>query len=240
MAPIAAAAVTVVAAIPMYLSAQLSFWDTWLSLWAIIFVVGFALIALEGAFFMQSPEIHRVSQFVVAFIATGVMAAIVAALTSSDGLEFSLADKCRVLLAERSEKDWIARFAGVAGLYMLVYVVIGSATWPFVREYYSDPKKSGLTLRVPGGPTIIVLQTVRGLLTTMTLFPLIAIIPASDMIWWLKLSLLLAAIMAIGPLIMATRWPARLRLAHAIEISVFAVVYSFIVWMLIARPGTSP
>ncbi len=144
MAPIAATVVTVVAAIPMYLSAQLSFLDIWLSLWTIIFVVGFALIALEGAFFMQPPEIRRVSQFVVAFVATGVMAAIVAALTSSDGLEFSLADKCRVLLAERSEKDWIVRFAGVAGLYMLVYVVIGSATWPFVREYYSDPKKKRL------------------------------------------------------------------------------------------------
>ncbi len=95
-------------------------------------------------------------------------------------------------------------------------------------------------LRVPGGPTIIVLQTVRGLLTTMTLFPLIAIIPASDMIWWLELSLLLAAIMAIGPLIMATRWPARLRLIHAIEISVFAVVYSFTVWLFIAGSVTSP
>ncbi len=239
MAPIAATVVTVVAAIPMYLSAQLSFWDTWLSLWAIIFVVGFALIALEGAFFMQSPEIHRVSQFVVAFLATGVMAAIVAALTSSDGLEFSLADKCRVLLAERSEKDWIVRFTGVAGLYMLAYVAIGSATWPLVRGYYQDPN-SGLTLRVPGGRTIIVLQTVRGLLTTMALFPLIAAIPGSDTIWWLKLSLLLAVVMAIGPLVMASRWPARLRLIHGIEISSFAVVYSLAVSWFITGPVTSP
>ncbi len=238
MPPIEAAVAIVVAAIPMYLSAQLSFLDIWLSLWAIIFVVGFALIALEGAFFMQSPEIHRISQFVVAFIATGVMAAIAAALVSSNSLEFTLADKCRVLLAERSGKDWIIRFIGVAGLYTFVYVAIGSATWPFVRKYYENPN-NGLALRVPGARVIIPLQMVRGLFTTTALVPLIAAIPASDTVWWFRLSLLLAAVMAIGPLVMATRWPARLRLAHAIEISVFAVVYSFTVWLLIARPVAS-
>lgn len=238
MTPITAAVAIVVAAIPMYLSSQLSFWDTWLSLWTITFVVGFALIALEGAFFMQSPEIRRISQFVMAFSATGVMAAIAAILVSSNSLEFTLADKCRVLLAERSGKDWIMRFIGVAGLYSFVYVAIGSATWPFVREYYENPNH-GLPLRVPRARVIIPLQMVRGLLTTMALVPLIAAIPANDAVWWFRLSLLLAAIMAIGPLVMQTRWPARLRLAHAIEISVFAVVYSFTVWLLIARSVTS-
>ena len=157
MAPIAATVAIVAAAIPMYLSPQLSFWDTYLSLWTIIYLVGFLLIALEGAFFMESPEIHRISQFVVAFIATGVMAAIAAALVSSDSHEFTLPDKCRALFAERSTEYWIIRFAGVSGLYMLVYVAVGSATWPFVREYYQN---SGLALRVPGGPVIIVLQMV--------------------------------------------------------------------------------
>ena len=183
MAPIVATVTVVAAAMPMYLSPQLSFWDTWLSLWTIVFLVGFALIALEGAFFMRSPEIHRISQFVVAFIATGVMAAITAALVSSNSLEFTLADKCRVLLAERSGKDWAMRFAGVAGLYTFVYVAIGSATWPFIRGYYEDPS-NGLALRVPGGQVIIVLQLVRGLLTTLALVPLIAAIPASDTGWW--------------------------------------------------------
>ena len=238
MTPLAAAVAIVAAAIPMYLSTQLSFLDTWLSLWMIMFVVGFALIALEGAFFLKSPEIHRISQFVVGFIATGVMAAIVAALVGSNSLEFTLVEKCRVLLAERSGTDWIKRIIGVAGLYTFVYVAIGSATWAFVREYYENPNY-GLALLVPGGRVIIFLQMVRGLLTTMALVPLIAAIPAFDTVWWFRLSVFLAAIMAIGPLIMATRWPARLRLTHANEISIFAVVYSFTVWWFIARPVTS-
>jgi len=238
MTPIVATMAIVGASIPMYLSPQLSFWDAFLTLWMIIFFVGFALIALEGAFFMQSPEIHRLSQFIMAFLATGVMAVIAAALVSSNSFEFTLADKCRVLLSERSGKDWIVRFIGVAGLYTFCYVALGSATWPFVRKYYENPN-NGLALRVPGGRVIISLQMVRGLLTTIALVPLIAAIPASDIVWCYKLSLLLVAIMAIGPHVMATRWPAKLRIVHAIEISLFAVVYSFIVWLFIARPLTS-
>ncbi len=233
MAPLAAAVVMVGAAIPMYLSPALSFLDTWLSLWTIMYVVGFALIALEGIFFMKSPEIRRISQFVVAFIATGVMAAIAAVLVSSNTFEFTLVDKCRVLFEERPAEDWGMRLLGVSGLYTLVYVAIGMSTWPFVRRYYEDPN-NGLELRVPSGPVVLSLQMVRGMLTAVALFPLVAAIPASDTDWWWKLSVLLAAIMAIGPLLMATRWPAMLRLAHAIEISVFAVVYSYTVWWLMA------
>ena len=233
MPPLGAGVALVVSAIPMYLPEDLSFWDTWLSLWTIIFFIGFALIGLEGAFFMKSPEIQRISQFVVAFIATGVMAAIAAVVVSSNSVEFTLADKCRVLLAERSGEDWIIRFMGVAGLFTASYCAIGSATWPFVREYYEDPNSS-LELCVPSGRVIIALQMVRGLLTTIALFPLIAAIPASDTVWGFRLSLLMAVSMAIAPLVMETRWPARLRCAHAIEISIFAVVYSFTVWWLIA------
>jgi hypothetical protein len=238
IAPIVTAVAIIIAAIPIYLSPQLSFWDTWLSLWTIVYVVGFGLIALEGAVFMQSPEIHRLSQFVVAFIATCVVAAIAAALVSSNSPEFTLVDKCRAFLVERSGKYWIIRFISMAGLYALFYFAIGSATWPFVREYYENPNH-GLALRVPDGRVVISLQMVRGLLTTVALLPLIASVPASNAFWWLRLSLLLVTVMAIGPQIMATRWPTRLRLAHAIEISVFAVVYSFAVWMVIARPVTS-
>jgi hypothetical protein len=126
----------------------------------------------------------------------------------------------------------------VAGLYTVLYVALGSATWPFVREYYRDPKH-GLALCVPTGRVIIGLQMVRGLATAFVLTPLMAAAPAPDATWWVRLALLLAAVMAIGPLIMATRWPRRLRWAHAIEISVFAVLYSLTVCFLIARPQLS-
>lgn len=233
MAPIAAAVIIVGAAIPMYQGATLSFLYVWLSLWLILYVIGFALIALEGIFFMVKPEIRHISQYIAALIATGVMAAIAAAFVSSNTFEFTLVDMVREFLEQRSALDGALRLLGVSGLYTLVYVAIGMATWPLVRSHYEDPNH-GLALRAPGAPVIILLQMTRGLLTALALVPLVAAIPATDTTWWLKLSLLLATVMAIAPLLMATKWPARLRLTHAIEISVFAVVYSWIVWWLLS------
>lgn len=91
----------------------------------------------------------------------------------------------------------------------------------------------GLKLRVPSGPVVILLQMTRGFVTALALVPLAAAVPTADTSWWLKLSLLLAAVMAIAPLLMATNWPVKLRVTHAIEISVFAVFYSYTVWWLL-------
>jgi hypothetical protein len=127
---------------------------------------------------------------------------------------------------------------GGAALYTVLYVALGSATWPFVRDYYRNPQH-GLALCVPTGRVIIGLQMARGLATTIVLTPLMAAAPTPDAAWRVRLSLLLVAVMAIGPLIMATRWPRRLRWIHAIEISAFAVLYSFTICSLIARPYMS-
>jgi hypothetical protein len=238
VASIAAGAALIVGAAPMYLPERLPFWDAWLSFWVILFVVSFALTALEGVFFMKSPEIHRASQFVVAFLATSAIAAVSAILFGSRTVEFTLADKCRALFAEQSVTEWIIRFIGSAGLFAFLYAVVGSATWPFVREYYQNPDHA-LGLRVPRARVIIPLQIVRGLCTTLSLVPLIAVIPAVDAVWWFRLYALLVVVMGVGPLLLATRWPARLRFLHAVEFTVFTVGYSFVVWWLIARPAAS-
>lgn len=232
VSPLAAIAITISAAIPLYQSASISFLDAWLSLWLVFYVIGFALIALEGSFFMEQPEIQHARQYIGALIATSAMAAITAAIVGSKTLEFTLLEECRELFSQRTLWDWCQRALVASVLYTLSYVAIGMATWPFVRSYYEDPKH-GLKLRVPSGAVVVALQMTRGLLTALTLVPLIASIPPSGTAWWLQLSLLLAAVMAVSPLLMASKWPAMLRLAHAIEISIFAVVYSFTVcWLL--------
>jgi len=232
MAPTAARAITIGAAIPLFQSVPISFLDAWLSLWLILYVIGFALIALEGFFFMEEPEIRHPHQFIGALFATSAIAAITAAIASSSTLEFSLLENCRELLEQRSPWDWCQMALVAAVLYTLAYIAIGMATWPFVRSYYQDPNK-GLKLRLPSGPVVSSLQMTRGLLTALALVPLIASIPPSGMAWWLQLSLLLAAVMAIAPLLMASKWPVKLRLAHAIEISVFAVIYAYTLWWLL-------
>jgi hypothetical protein len=206
------------------------------SLWLILFVAGFVLVALEGAFFMRRPEIHRASQFLVGFLATGLMAAVVGALVRSGEDSFTLGQRCRALLERTALAEWGLRLGGAAGLYTLVYVAFGSATWPLVKGYYRDGEQD-LGLRVPDGRVVITLQLVRGFLTSLVLLPLVASIPASEPGWWLRLSLLLAAVLGLAPLAMATPWPARLRILHAVEITLFAFAYAAVVGWLLGRPA---
>jgi hypothetical protein len=51
------------------------------------------------------------------------------------------------------------------------------------------------------------------------------------------MALLLAGVMAIGPLLTAASWPARLRWIHATEITVFALPFAFLVSRLISTPA---
>ena len=81
------------------------------------------------------------------------------------------------------------------------------------------------------------MQLLRGFVTSLVLLPLVAAVPASGPGWWLRLSFLLAAVLALAPLAMASRWPARLRILHAVEITLFSFAYSAVVWWLLGRPA---
>ncbi|MHC5065110.1 MAG: hypothetical protein ACYTG5_14180 [Planctomycetota bacterium] len=230
---IAATAAIVAGAVPLYLPAQLSFLDVFTSLWALSFLIGLVLNAVEGLVFMEKPEITRFSQYLSAFLGTALISALAALVCADLDAEFTLYQTTWAYIEAHALEDWLFRIGGAAGLYCFCYVAIGSATWPFVRRYYEDPKY-GLNLRLPSGGLLVLLQLTRGLITSLVLLPICAAVPGADWLWWLRLSLLLAAVIAIAPLLMAVNWPKRLRLTHAIEISVFAAVWSLVVWWLLA------
>jgi hypothetical protein len=225
----------ILAAVPAYRRADFTFTDAWLSAWSMFFVVGFALIALEGAFFMKAHHIRGALPYVVAFVATGIMAAISSAIVTTDDFQFTLPMRCREEIAGHSLMYWTARMIGAAGLFTCLYGVIGSATWPFIRKYYEDPDY-GLQLRIPNGRVIIALQMFRGLVTTIVLFPLVTAFRTHFLSTVAALALLLAATMAIGPLTMAPRWPTLLRMIHAVEISLFAILYSLVLYAMFVTP----
>jgi len=109
--------------------------------------------------------------------------------------------------------------------YMVAYCVIGSATWPFVRHHYEDPA-SPLSLRVPSGATIVPLQLARGLVATLVVLPLLASSSLEGLEAWPHLALTTTVTCALVPMLLVANWPGRLRLAHALEITVFSLVQS--------------
>lgn len=92
----------------------------------------------------------------------------------------------------------------------------------------------GLRLRIPSGPVVIVLQLGRGLLAVIALVPLLASSSARGLDWWYRFAFALAVTSGIIPLLGATGWPTKLRVAHAIEIVVFELVYAFGLWQILA------
>jgi hypothetical protein len=221
----------------MVLASELTWVEAWLSLWAFTFVLGFLLIALEGLVFMEEPEIRHAVHLVAGLCASGVVEAAAVALgtmaAATDLDSASLAERARAFFATRPLLNWSARFLGAAVAYMVAYMVIGSATWPFIRRFYTDPR-FGLRLRIPGPFFLIGLQGGRGLATTAVLVPIVVATTPRDVCWCAKLALMLAATLGLAPLLLAHRWPWQLRLAHAAEITVFAIPYALTVWLLIA------
>jgi len=230
---IMSAVLFLVASFAMYAGSRLSFWDVWVSLWTVCFFAGFLPIVLESAFFVKSQRWNK-QKFAAAFLVTGMASALTAAAVGSGSARFTIPERCSTLLLESSIVDWILRFIGISGLYVFLYGILGTATRPFLRRYYDDPKNK-LELAVPATRVILLLQVVRGTLTTAALIPMLALIPAEGLLWWAQLSMLLATVMGIIPLMMQSAWPARLRIIHGIEISAFAFAYSFLVWLMMAH-----
>lgn len=197
-------------------------------------VLGFALHAVEGAIFTEGPSPVRGKDWLGA-VASGVaLAGLAAWLLGYAGATGGVAERLGAWFDARGAAAW-RRLAYSAITYMVVYCVIGSATWPFVREFYEDPE-SPLRLRVPSGPVVIGLQLARGTVATLVLLPLVAALPeAAHVAWaWPRLALAMAVTLSIVPMLTVRDWPLRLRVIHGVEITVFALVQSFAwTWFLV-------
>ncbi len=231
--PVGGLATMIASAVPAYRYANLSFVDSWVSIWAVFFLIGFTLTALEASFFLKASPIQGWRPFLMAFVITGIMAAVAAAFSATSARSQGLVFGVQSRLVQHSLVYWLWRFFGAAGLFTFLYGTIGSATWPFIKKYYSD-RSLGLDLHVPDGRTVILLQMIRGFVVAIVLFPLIITLRASKTIAVAVLAVLLLTTMAIGPLTMASRWPIALRMIHVAEFALFTVLYSAVAHTLFA------
>jgi len=219
-----------VAVHPLIASLQLSTLWLMLSLWLLLFVCGFLLSMIEATVFSERPSPVRIRDVTGAMAASAVAASVTACLIKAPS-SGSLSVNLRQWVDTFGWAGLAARSFGTAIAFMVAYCVIGSVTWRFVRPYYQDPSL-GLRLRVPSGRLVIVLQLGRGLLAILALAPLIASSSAHGFDWWKRFSFALAVTSGVIPLLGAAGWPTRLRVVHALEIVVFALVYTFALWRI--------
>lgn len=215
---------------PVIVSLHLSIAWLIVSLWLLLFVLGFLLSMIEARAFADGPSPVGMREVGGAMVASFV-AAVVTGLVIRCASPGSLLANLGHWIDTFGWRGFAIRLLGAAVAFMVAYCVIGSVAWRFVRPYYSDPKL-GLRLRVPSGPTVVLLQLGRGLLAVVALMPLLASSTAHGLDWWVRFSLALAVTSGVIPLLGASGWPTRLRIVHGVEIVVFELVYTFALWKI--------
>lgn len=219
------------AAYPLVRTLSLSRGGLFLALLGLYYCVGFLLSAIEAIVFSSGPSPIRARDLLGALVMAGLCAG-TATLVMSPAASGSLLGNLERWFELRGVQESLLRLALAAVAYMVAYCVIGSITWHFVRPYYEDPRY-GLALRVPGARVILPMQLARGLGVTLMFLPFIAATSSQGVHEYLLLSSALALTAGVVPLVSAVAWPTFLRVAHGIEIVVFAFVFGFALWRLL-------
>lgn len=234
--PLVAFALHPLAITPLVCAVNLDWPGLFVACTAYFIVFGFLLHGIETLFYFQKRLLTWRHFFwgILAFVLVAAVASFWALPLGGETVSIDAAIEL-----------WISNQSGNSAFnigystitFMVVYCIIGSATWPFVRSYYENPD-SKLALRVPSGKTVITLQLSRGLVATLAIIPLVAGlgVHATSLLTWGYLALTLSVTFAVAPMLMAPEdWSARLRFMHGIEIAIFATIQSFAWWWFLAR-----
>jgi hypothetical protein len=234
--PLVAFAFHALAIAPLVHAVNLDWPGLFVACTAYFVVFGFLLHSIESLFYFQKRLLtwRHFLGGILAFVLVAAVASFWA--IPLDGETVSMVVAIELWISSQSGNSVFS--IGYSTItFMVVYCIIGSATWPFVREYYEDPN-SKLALRVPNGKTVITLQLSRGLVATLAIIPLVAGLgdDATNLLTWGYLALTLSVTFAITPMLMAPEnWPARLRFMHGTEIAIFVTIQSFAWWWFLAR-----
>lgn len=196
---------------------------------------GFILHVIESVFYFEENKIgsRQLLQGVVLFVVVGILSALIPSIALTD--EISLFAAIQQNYLDKPFTVFMPLIYSTIS-FMVIYSVIGSLTWPFVKEYYTG-EKSNFSLKVPSGKVVIGLQLLRGFLATLV----IALIfnGLGDSVGLLRiyiyLTLSLCVTFSIMPMVSAPEeWPLKLRLIHGVEICVFVALQSFAWWYFLS------
>lgn len=232
---LAPAPLHVLALLPLASATDLDRTGLFLACAAFLVVFGFVLHAVESRFYFTGEAAvpgRAWAGGIGLFLALAAVVALVAPRGPGDARDLAAAVRHWAAGEPRGAFLPVA-LSTVA--FMVLYCVIGSLTWPFVRRHYEGPGAT-LSLRVPSGPVVVGLQLGRGLAATVALLPLLAGLDEGirGPVAWGLLVLPLGATFAVAPMIQAPRdWPLSLRLKHGVEILVFVALQAFAWWRFV-------
>ncbi len=205
----------------------------------LFFVLGFVLNVVECWLFSSRPLPIRAVHFVGALALSAVAATAVALLVADHGGGASWPDQFAARFGDRSLPALLLQLGGAAAVYVGVQGVVGSSFWPFVRRFYDD-SAAGLDLRIPSPRVMLPFQLARGGVGIAALLPWLTLIRLDGWLDRAAFGLTLVVTMGVVPLLGAERWPPRLRMIHAIEITLIALLWSLAIgWIVSPRDAAA-
>lgn len=138
----------------------------------------------------------------------------------------------RAALAHRRPWSWAWRIALLTVAWVPIYLAFAAADAPFVHTYYH---RTGTTFVVPDGGLIALAELGRGLLHTLVLGALAALLARGRPATWYWTALAFATLNGWLPLVQRADWPVFLRAANAVEIACDAAVFGGLVVVLLTR-----
>jgi len=190
-------------------------------LWAMLFLIGYLINALEAAFFTTLPLEQLALQGEQALGTSFIIAWLFDRLFPAQPPTVSLGQRLRGLLGRRSWRGWLGRLVLCGLAYVLVYLVVGAVFYlAFTQPYYTDPALAEqLHLKPPPGLGVILpLELLRGVLFALTLLPLIAVARLRRWRLAVWLGLILFVVGGLVSLLVNQAWPIPLRVYHGVEI----------------------
>ncbi len=199
-------------------------------LWLLTYVCLAVNTALEMSIFMTVGG--RGGMLVVFLPATLACAAAAAALFRPKVPPESAAAVTAQFAGQFGPWSWLWRVAAAVLAFPVVYLAFGMMAGPFVLDAYHS---GTLGLKLPPMGTIISMQFLRSTLFLIASLPAIAFWRGSRLRLALNLGLVHYVFVGLFGMLQAFWMPARLRVAHGLEIGADSFAYAALLVLLLAR-----
>jgi len=181
-------------------------------IWGSVMFLNYAAVILEGSIFMTSLGSALPALVAMILIATAATAVAITAL-------FAKRPAVPVAWPRRSAAAWAGRLALSALSYLIFYWIFGALNYSLFTHTYYETHQA--TLLVPPTETILLVETVRGVMLALSVLPLAAAWPNTGL-GRLRLAVMVGLVLfvigGVAPLLGASALPLFLRVASGWEI----------------------
>ncbi|UCE11462.1 MAG: hypothetical protein JSW61_05895 [Candidatus Thorarchaeota archaeon] len=209
--------------------------------WIAVYVIQMLNPVLEGIFFTTQFEGQPELAFgavVFGLVLTLPTALVSGVLFSPTGEVTSFDQLRKKYFIEWTSSQFAVRFIIASMLWLVIYYTIGTIIAPLVLPYYTDGGV-GYDLTLPAAEIVILLQTVRGFIYVLSVFPIVISVKLDKKPLAIILVALLYIAGALAVFVISEQFPVYLRFVHGIELFVDSLIAGTVISFILGKSDKS-